>query len=91
MGKTVSLTCDCGCGASVADAYNSGWLVLSQPYEASDNLPKLSDDLCFSGLACLAEWSQKAASAALPLQEAARSLYWPRGALSRESVPGLFV
>ena len=89
---TVSLTCDCGgCESSVTDPGDCGWLELSQPYGAGMDDPKLLGPLYFSSLECLARWSQKAAAAVPDLQKSAKDGPYPRGALSNDNVPGLYV
>ena len=93
MGRSVTLVCDCGCGAnssSINHARQSGWFELSQQPTESEDGPKLDGKLYFTSLKCLSTWAHKAAAILPSLQKEARSLS-PRGQISNENVPGLYV
>ena len=89
--KSTKLTCDCGCGATITDPHQCGWLVLSQlPRNERGNDPKLDRELQFSSLKCLENWAQKANLVVPGLQKTARNLF-PRGTIHDENVPGVHV
>lgn len=92
MSASVTLTCDCGCKATVTDPHKSGWFALSQPERRprGHDEPKLEHDLHFSTLACLQRWSSKAVEVVPALQKSVRGLF-PRGMTSTPEVKGLFI
>lgn len=91
MAKSVTLTCDCGCEATVVDTQKSGWFILDQDdIKSHGSDPKLERKLHFSSLQCLATWSDKAAKALPGLQNGASGLT-PRGRMVTKSVIGLYV
>lgn len=92
MSASVTLTCDCGCMATVTDVQRSGWFVLTQPDRRprGHDDPKLEHDLHFSTLACLQCWSSKAVEVVPALQKSVRGLY-PRGMTRHPEVEGLFI
>lgn len=91
MGKSVKLTCDCGCGESTGPNNRGAWFKLSQErMGVSDCDPKLDREVFFSSIACVARWAEKASRALPAMQEKARSLS-PRGTFSNQNVSGLTV
>ena len=62
MGKKITITCDCQCGAkSGLLPQEEGWFVLSQAKAAQRNDdPKLDRKLYFKTLECISRWVKKA-------------------------------
>ncbi len=93
MGKSISFTCDCGCEATTkSQSSPTSWFVVSQERnrEHSNVDPKIKRELHFATLKCAASWFGAAAKELPGLQKSARGLS-PRGKISTEDVPGLYV
>jgi len=90
--KTVSISCNCGCGKTITNWSESTWFELSQaPFPQSGSGAKLKGTLHFYSLECVLKWTTKAIDVLPGLQEEARTLHPRRGELYSEEVPELFV
>jgi hypothetical protein len=87
--KSVTLTCDCGCGITASDYHQQGWLVLSQvPYQSSTTRARINRDLHFATFTCLQKWTKNAMDEIPRLQKSGAGAH-PRGTFVSEKAAGL--